>query len=206
MREPRAATTPFDPAELDPQVLASLDDDAFRALIDRSLRRSSDAAWRGPLVDPLVADRAHQVLTGMLFEVDTALTSRAAALEETRQACWARGRAGSDDWFAAQADYQQWRRRAVRAKQAILGRKRVAKEASRQAHRDQTRAAQRVPDRRAVAQLTLAIVAHRQASVAGGFDPEDHDRVLWQALAEVQVTSYGQQVPVGDLVEDGVWA
>jgi hypothetical protein len=186
----------------DPRTLLDLNDGEFRRVIDAFLFPAGDDAWSDLLAAP-VAQRTHDTLTVMLTQVEADLTSRAAELETFRQDCWARGRAGTDDWFAARAEHEDWRRRAVRAKQAILRRKRAAKEAAYAARTEEHHAQSRY--RTAVRQLAVAIAEHRRASAAGGFDPEPHDRALWQVLDQVEVPHYGRLTPVGGLLDDGVW-
>lgn len=188
----------------DPRALLDLNDRDFRRVIDNFLFPAGDDAWPD-LLAPQVAHRTHDTLTAMLAEVDAELTSKAADLEVYRQDCWARGAAGKRDWFAAQAEHGEWRRRAVRAKQAITRRKRAAKEAARVARLEQHEERSRGSQREAVRRLATAIAEHRQASAEGGFDPEPHDQALWQALEETRVPLYGRTIPVAELLEDGVW-
>lgn len=185
-----------------PRALLDLNDRDFRRVIDHFLFPAGDDAWPDLLASP-VAQRTHDTLTAMLTEVDAELTSKAADMEVLRQDCWVRGAAGKRDWFAAQAEYQDWRRRAIRAKQAITRRKRAAKEAARTARVEEASSRDRY--RTAVRQLAVAVAVHQQVSARDGFDPEPHDQALWRVLEEAEVPSYGRMVPVAQLLEDGIW-
>jgi hypothetical protein len=185
-----------------PSALLELSDRDFRRVIDQVLFPPGDDAWP-PLLASGVAERTHATLTTMLTEVEAELTSRAAELEQIRQECWARGPAGRDEWFRTQAEYQDWRRRAVRAKQAILRRKQAAKVAARATRRNWEAELRQYRD--AVRLMAAAIVAHHQASAREGIDPEPHDQTLWDVLKSVAVPHYGRSTPVAELLEDGVW-
>lgn len=186
----------------DPRALLDLSDRDFRRVIDNFLFPAGDDAWPDLLAPP-VAQRTHDTLTAMLTEVDAELTSKTADLEQFRQECWARGQDGKRDWFTAQAEYQDWRRRAIRAKQSVTRRKRAAKEAARTARVEEASSRDRY--RTAVRRLAVAVAVHQQVSARDGFDPEPHDQALWRVLEEVEVPSYGRMVPVAQLLEDGVW-
>jgi hypothetical protein len=195
---------------LDSEALLSLDDAAFRELVNQHVPRRADpdgAVWAA-LQDPAVIERTYTALVEMVRQTDSLLTTRAAELEAFRQECYQRGQDGRREWFQAEADHKVWRGRALGWKRALEVRLMVAKQRRRQARID--RNAQQFPrdDRTARAtlcRLALAVHRHQAASKAEDISPEPHDQALWAALDELTVP-YGElTVTLRSLIDSGAW-
>lgn len=122
--------------------------------------------WITALTD-IVRDLSHQSL---------ALTEE----DEEDKALAAEGRMSSQVRAQRRADRASRKRRMARFRQGIETRLSEARRLEKQHNRDHTESENHTM--RYV--YREAIKAHRRASRAGGFEPEDHDLELWAVLTE----------------------
>jgi hypothetical protein len=191
--------------ELPGAAIADLDDDTFKDVIEEHVfPRGDPEVWQA-LLSPLVVDRTYQVLVFMLNEVNGELAARKAGMESFRQECFDRGLAGKSDWFAAQREFEDWRRRALRFKGAVESRVSRCNQAKRNRIGVATSSESRAY-RRGLRDLALAIAAHRAASAEADINAEPHDLRLWDALEHITVPHRREQVSVAQMIEMAVWA
>jgi hypothetical protein len=189
----------------DPAQLARLDDGELWELMRHDLHGAQAELWQA-LTTPEMVGRVRAILAGRDTDLQAQLIQRQAALEAFREECYQRGPDGKADWFAAKADYNRWRRRAVGMRRALQDRLTVLRVARQGGHQLRMEA-ERSHYRRLVRTLAVAIAAHRQASAAAGIDPEPHDRTLWAALDRQLEDGQHNDDPqtLAELVASGVW-
>jgi hypothetical protein len=190
--------TMTDPAQLD-----RLPDSELWELMRHDLHGQQAELWQA-LTTPELAGRVRAILAGRDTDIQAQLTQRQATLEAFREECYQRGPSGRADWFAAKAEHNRWRSRAVGMRRALQDRLTVLRVARQDGHQLRMEA-QASHYRRLVAALAVAIDAHRQASAAAGLDPEPHDRALWAVLAEHPAGAADDPRTLAELVEAGVW-
>jgi hypothetical protein len=184
--------------------MAALDSSQLRTRIVKHLYKNSGspAVWEA-LLAPQVVDRTHQILGDLMNSLNDELTNKRAERAAFRQECFAQGEEGKQRWFDTEAEYEDWRRRAVGYKRAIEHRLGQTKLARSETHIAAATVVEQT--RGAVRELALAIAEHRRTSLEEGFDAEEHDRRLWAVLEQVCVPYMDQMTPISDLIEMGAW-
>jgi hypothetical protein len=114
--------------------LRTLDDQSFVKVVNDHVLPRSDPDGRvwAALYDPALVERTCVALVQLLNRVNAQLASRRAELELTRQDCL-RQPDGRRAWFAAKAEHDAWRARAIGWKRQAETRLLTAKEHRRQA-------------------------------------------------------------------------
>ncbi len=191
--------------------LQALDDASFVKVVNDHVLPRSDPngqVWVA-LHDEALVERTCVALVQLLNRVNAQLASRRAELELTRQDCF-RQRDGRRAWFAAKADHDSWRAKAIGWKRQAEARLLTAKERRRQARITLTQ--QREPrdeqrTRDALHQLALAVHRHQQAVQAqtNGSDRNQRDHLLWAALDEIEVPYGALTASLRALLDAHIW-
>lgn len=112
--------------------------------------------------------RWYDGLVMALQDVDSQLSHHAAELTVFQQECFAAGEDGKQRWFAAKAEHNEWRGRALTFRRIVIKQMRKVKA--------------RVEQERATSHdLRTAIRTHRDALLAADYEPSDADKALWLA-------------------------
>lgn len=173
----------------------------FRSLVAAHLGREESPELWGLLLHPYVVARTHEALTAKYRDVEDQLAERRAGMESFRQDCFARGAEGKAEWFTAERDYQEWRRRSLGFRRIVNARLREAKDVLSKAQpfnvkgalQNPPNAARKIRQLETVFALAWAIHEHREQCIAEDITPEPHDRELWDVLDSAEVeTSYGR--------------
>jgi hypothetical protein len=167
----------------------------FELLIENNLGQEASPELWDTLLHPLVVRRTFAFLNDRFRDVEDQLAERRAGIEAIRQQCHEMGPDGKERYFAANGEYQEWRRRAIGYRRVLGARLRETKEAlgSARPHKapgaapNPANPTRRIRQLETVFRLAWAIHEHQQQSRAEDIKPEPHDLALWRALEEIEV-------------------
>jgi len=190
--------------------ILDLTDENFQILIENNLGQEANPGLWDVLLHPNVVRRTHTFLNTRFRDVEDQLAERRAGIEAIRQQCHEIGPDGKEQYFAANGDYQTWRRRALGYRRVLGARLRQAKEALNHAQPYKSPGARpnppnpvrRIRQMETVFKLAWAIHEHRQRSRDEDIKPEPHDMNLWQALQEIKVETSDGQITVAEFLAD----
>jgi hypothetical protein len=175
--------------------ILDLTNENFQILIENNLGQEANPGLWNVLLHPNVVRRTFAFLNTRFRDVEDQLAERRAGIEAIRQECHEMGPDGKERYFAANGEYQEWRRRAIGYRRVLRARLRQAKEAlgSAQPYKapgaapNPANPTRRIRQLETVFRLAWAIHEHQQQSRAEDIKPEPHDLALWGALEEIEV-------------------
>lgn len=179
---------------------AALSDRTFGELLIRNARVNTrdQNEWES-LTSEANIERAQRVLRALKETNTQALQARKARHESFRAHCRGQKNAQSD-WFSANAEYEEWRRKVTKVARRID----VAISEVNKARRDNNRAKnERLRNERPVIrQLAMAIDRHRIWLADHDYEPSNADLELWAHLDSITLVTGADQrdVSLSDLL------
>lgn len=179
---------------------AALSDRKFGELLIRNAQGNTrDQDEWASLTSDLNIERAQRILRSLKEANTQALQERRARHEEFRAYC--RGQKNAQlDWFSANAEYEEWRRKVTKFTRRID----VAISEVNKARRDNNRAKneQFRNERPVIRQLAMAIDRHRMWLADNDYKPSKADLELWAHLDSITLVTGADQrdVSLNDLL------
>lgn len=172
---------------MDVQELADLEDSQFESVIIANAHPPNrDPEVWAALTDPNLIDRTRDTLTTLYQRNMGGIIKRRDEHEAFRRECRALGRSGWKSLAAAQAEYEERRRRATNFGRTMQNALAVVKETRRNINRATNhQTAQDMRER--LRELAQALQKHQVAHARIGGVAEQHDYELWQALDRIRV-------------------
>jgi DNA-binding transcriptional regulator GbsR (MarR family) len=176
---------------------------ALRAYLADRIFTASEAEWAA-LRAPAQAEKTYRALVDMKRATEATRIQRKSALADLKSDCLSRGPGARAEYFAAEAEYLAWHRRALNFNSAVERRLAETKEvvrALRVAQSDENGRGEHALLWGAVRSLAEAIGRHRDR--LDGDDATDEDRELWETLNAVAVRRGDTLTTLGDLLARG---
>lgn len=192
MRENSGASERFD--------ATALSDRKFGELLIRNAQSNTrDQDEWASLTSVLNIERAQRILRSLKEANTQALQERRARHEEFRAYC--RGQRHAQlDWFSANAEYEEWRRKVTKFTRRIdtaISEVNKARRDNNRAKNDQLR-----NERPVIRQLAMAIDRHRMWLADNDYKPSTADLELWANLDSITLVTGADQrdVSLSDLL------
>lgn len=169
---------------IDPDLIAALDDEAFRGLVTQHIHPvHGNAQLWDALTTPQLIERTRDLISLMRRQVQQSVSRRESEAGDYQIQCLERGVAGRADWLKHRAELRKWKVKAAGFRQALEQRAIFVKS------RRKVNTVSRVSDDlnhhyRVVQALALAIRDHQAANAVTG-SGEQHDHELWRLLDEL---------------------
>ncbi|MFI6769326.1 hypothetical protein [Streptomyces sp. NPDC050355] len=172
---------------MDAQRLVRLDDSDYEQLVlDHAHPPARDPGVWAVLIDPALIDRTRGALNTLFQRNSSVLRKRREEREQFRLACFARGQAGKEEWFASKREYDAWRHRAANFSRTVQNALSEINKAKKDLNRSLNhQVAQNHRDR--LRDLALAVHKHQAAHARAGGIAEQADYELWRALDQITV-------------------
>lgn len=184
--------------------LLGLPDETFKTLVESNAGDEAPPRLWGFLLHPDLVRRTHSFLSTRFTDVEGQLAQARADMEVVQLECAAMGAAGRAKWAEANAEHQEWRRRALGYRRLLSKRLAETKRALPNATNPRTPAdrPRRIRLLETVFRLAWAIHEHRETCLRLGIAPDDQDVALWRSLDRVELATADGPITVATFLAD----
>lgn len=175
--------------------------DALRSYVQERIFTGNASEW-ACLREPQRVELTYRALVDLKRHTEMTRVARKSTLADIKSECLDRGREARADYFAAEADYLDWHRRALRFTRAVerrISETKVLLKELNVSRGDEANRGERAAMWNAIRTLTAAIGQHREEILASN-SASDVDRDLWEILDVVAIRRGDAMVTAADLL------